>query len=47
MSNSKHWSAKERIEYIFDEFEHICISFSGGKDSTATADVVVTGSDVT
>ena len=26
-------AAKERIEYIFDEFEHICISFSGGKDS--------------
>ena len=25
--------ARERIEYIFDEFEHICISFSGGKDS--------------
>ena len=26
-------AAKERIKYIFDEFEHICISFSGGKDS--------------
>ena len=26
-------AAKERITYIFDEFEHICISFSGGKDS--------------
>ena len=26
-------AAKERIEYIFDEFEHICVSFSGGKDS--------------
>ena len=26
-------AARERIEYIFDEFEHICISFSGGKDS--------------
>ena len=26
-------AAKERKEYIIDEFEHICISFSGGKDS--------------
>ena len=26
-------AARERIEYIFDEFEHICVSFSGGKDS--------------
>ena len=26
-------AAKERIKYIFDEFEHICVSFSGGKDS--------------
>ena len=26
-------AAKERREYIFDEFEHICVSFSGGKDS--------------
>lgn len=26
-------AAKERINFIFDEFEHICVSFSGGKDS--------------
>lgn len=26
-------TARGRIKYIFDEFEHICISFSGGKDS--------------
>ena len=26
-------ASMERVEYIFDEFEHICISFSGGKDS--------------
>jgi predicted phosphoadenosine phosphosulfate sulfurtransferase len=26
-------AAQERIKYIFDEFEHICVSFSGGKDS--------------
>ena len=29
-------AAKERISYIFDEFENILIGFSGGKDSTAT-----------
>lgn len=27
-------AAKERIAYIFDEFENICVSISGGKDST-------------
>lgn len=27
-------AAKERIEYIFDEFENIIVSVSGGKDST-------------
>lgn len=26
-------AAKERISYIFNEFENICVSFSGGKDS--------------
>ena len=26
-------AAKERVSYIFDEFENICVSFSGGKDS--------------
>lgn len=26
-------AAKERISYIFDEFDNICVSFSGGKDS--------------
>lgn len=26
-------AAKERIEYVFDEFKNICVSFSGGKDS--------------
>lgn len=26
-------AAKERIEYVFNEFENICVSFSGGKDS--------------
>ncbi|MDD4422311.1 MAG: phosphoadenosine phosphosulfate reductase family protein [Eubacteriales bacterium] len=30
-------SAKERITYIFDEFENITVSISGGKDSTVLA----------
>lgn len=30
-------SAKERISYIFDEFENIIVSISGGKDSTVLA----------
>ncbi|MGL5718039.1 MAG: phosphoadenosine phosphosulfate reductase family protein [Paraclostridium sp.] len=30
-------AAKERISYIFDEFENICVSISGGKDSTVLA----------
>lgn len=29
--------AKERISYIFDEFENIVVSISGGKDSTVLA----------
>lgn len=27
-------AAKSRIEWAFDTFHHVCISFSGGKDST-------------
>jgi predicted phosphoadenosine phosphosulfate sulfurtransferase len=30
-------AAKRRISYIFDEFENICVSISGGKDSTVLA----------
>jgi predicted phosphoadenosine phosphosulfate sulfurtransferase len=30
-------AAKERIAYIFDEFENIVVSISGGKDSTVLA----------
>jgi predicted phosphoadenosine phosphosulfate sulfurtransferase len=30
-------AAKERISYIFDEFENIIVSISGGKDSTTLA----------
>ena len=30
-------AAQKRISYIFDEFENICVSVSGGKDSTVLA----------
>lgn len=30
-------SAKERMSYIFDEFENVIVSISGGKDSTVLA----------
>ena len=30
-------SARERISYVFDEFENIIVSISGGKDSTVLA----------
>ncbi|MGJ0538289.1 phosphoadenosine phosphosulfate reductase family protein, partial [Enterococcus faecium] len=30
-------AAQERISYIFDEFEHVIVSISGGKDSTVLA----------
>ena len=29
-------AALERIEHIFDEFDDVVVSFSGGKDSTVT-----------
>lgn len=34
--------AKERISYIFDEFENVCVSISGGKDSTVLAHLALT-----
>lgn len=34
-------SAKERVSYIFDNFEKIYVSFSGGKDSTVMFHLVV------
>jgi|APSaa5957512493_1039668.scaffolds.fasta_scaffold14654_1 predicted phosphoadenosine phosphosulfate sulfurtransferase len=27
-------AAKKRLEYMFDEFDHVSVAFSGGKDST-------------
>ena len=26
-------ATKERLDYIFNEFEEVCVAFSGGKDS--------------
>lgn len=34
-------AAKSRISFVFDEFEKICISFSGGKDSSAMLHLVI------
>ncbi len=35
-------AAKERMAYIFDEFENIIVSVSGGKDSTVLAHLALT-----
>lgn len=34
-------AAKERIEYTFDKFNKICVSFSGGKDSAVMLHLVM------
>ena len=33
--------AKKRVSYIFDQFQNICVSFSGGKDSTVVLNLVL------
>lgn len=35
-------AAKERVKYVFDEFQNIIVSISGGKDSTTLAHLVLT-----
>ena len=35
-------ATKERIAFIFDEFENIVVSISGGKDSTVLAHLALT-----
>ncbi|WP_421185554.1 phosphoadenosine phosphosulfate reductase [Aeromonas enteropelogenes] len=37
---SVYAAAKQRIEWVFDTFDAICISFSGGKDSSALLHLV-------
>lgn len=34
-------AAKKRIEWTFDNFDKICVSFSGGKDSTCMTHMVI------
>jgi len=34
-------ASKERISWTFDNFKKICVSFSGGKDSTAMLHMVM------
>jgi predicted phosphoadenosine phosphosulfate sulfurtransferase len=34
-------AAQERIRYVFDNFERIYVSFSGGKDSTVMLHLVM------
>jgi len=31
----------KRTEYIFKQFDHVCVSFSGGKDSTAVLNIAL------
>ena len=33
LNQDVYQAAKARLEFIFDEFQHIYFSFSGGKDS--------------
>ena len=33
-------AAMERIEFAFDNFENLCVSYSGGKDSTVMIQLV-------
>lgn len=33
-------AARQRIAYVFDHFDRICVSFSGGKDSTVMLHLV-------
>lgn len=35
-------AARERISYIFDTFPNVCVSISGGKDSTTLAYLTLT-----
>lgn len=34
-------AAKDRIRYLYKRFDHLCVSFSGGKDSTAVLNLTI------
>jgi len=34
-------ASRQRIEWVFDQFEKVCVSFSGGKDSTVMLHMVM------
>lgn len=36
-----HEAAIERINYVFDNFEKVCVSFSGGKDSGVVLNIAI------
>jgi predicted phosphoadenosine phosphosulfate sulfurtransferase len=38
---SVYEAALERVRYLYKRFDHVCVSFSGGKDSTATLHVCI------
>jgi len=41
LNKSVYEEAIERLEFIFDEFENVIVSFSGGKDSTVTLELAL------
>lgn len=41
LGKSVYEAAQERIEYVFDNFPQIYVSFSGGKDSTAMLHMII------
>ena len=41
LDKSVYEAAQERLAYIFKEFDNICVSFSGGKDSGLLLNLVM------
>ena len=44
MRSNVYESALKRINWLFDEFPHVYVGFSGGKDSTRTFQILGYGS---
>ena len=40
-NNNVFDAALDRIRFIFDEFDEVVVSFSGGKDSTVTLNLAL------